>query len=110
MKRLLLILLCMPLFCFSQDKSIKNSKFNFKKSNNYSKNSKKKIQENSRASIFDSTKSTKQSNDSQFIKKKDNVLPYPLNKGLIYMLSETLKKEKVSQKFTIKKKEKIDKK
>ena len=108
MKRLLLILLCMPLFCFSQDKIVNNSKFNFKKSNNYSKNSKKKIKDNSRASIFDSTKSTKQS-DSRFIKKKDNVLPYPLNKGLIYMLSETLKKEKANQKFTINKK-KIDKK
>jgi len=108
MKRLLFILLCIPLFCFSQDKSIKNSKFNFKKSNNYSKNSKKKIKDNSIVTIFDSTKSTKQTH-SQFIKKKDNVLPYPLNKGLIYMLSETLKKEKASQKFTIKKKEKIEK-
>ncbi len=108
MKRLPFILLCIPLLCFSQDKSIKNSKFNFKKSNNYSKNSKKTIKDNSRVTIFDSTKITKQS-DSRFIKKNHNVLPYPLNKGLIYMLTETLKKERASQKFTIKKKEKMEK-
>ena len=107
MRRFLLILLCFPLFCFSQDKIVKNSKFNFKKSNNYSKNSKNQIinKDTSVVSIFDSTKSIKKSNNSQYIKKKDNVLPYPFNKGLIYMLSETLNQEKKSQKFTIKKKE-----
>ena len=107
MKRLLVILLCMPFFFFSQEK--KKSKFNFKKTNNYSKNMKNQIKDTSTGSIFDSSKSIKKFNDSTFIKKQDNVLPFPLNKGLIYILSETLKKEKENQKFTIKKKEKIEK-
>ena len=106
MKRFLLIFFCFPLFCFSQDKNTKKSIFNFKKSNNYTNNSKNKIKDNSIISIFDSTRIGKKTNTSQYIKKKDNVLPYPFNKGLIYMLSETLKNEKEIQKFTIKKKEK----
>ena len=109
MKSLLLILLCFPLFCFSQDKNTKKSTFSFKKYNNYTNNSKNKIKDTSIVSIFDSTRSVKKTNASQYIKKKNDILPYPLNKGLIYMLSETLKKEKVSQKFTIKRKEKIEK-
>ena len=106
MKSLLLILLCFPLFCFSQDKNTKKSTFSFKKYNNYTNNSKNKIKDTSIVSIFDSTRSVKKTNTYQYIKKKDDVLPYPFNKGLIYMLSETLKKEKEDQKFTIKKKEK----
>ena len=38
MKKLLLILLCLPMIGFGQDKNLKKSKFNFNKSNNYGSN------------------------------------------------------------------------
>ena len=40
MKKLLLILLCLPMIGFGQDKNLKKSKFNFNKSNNYGSNMK----------------------------------------------------------------------
>tara|TARA_B110000003_G_C16509583_1_gene480648 strand:+ start:57 stop:479 length:423 start_codon:yes stop_codon:yes gene_type:complete len=38
MKKILLILLCLPMIGLGQDKNLKKSKFNFNKSNNYGSN------------------------------------------------------------------------
>ena len=44
MKKLLLILLCLPMIVFGQDKNLKKSKFNFNKSNNYGSNIKSDVE------------------------------------------------------------------
>ena len=100
MKKLLLILLCLPFIGFGQDNNKKeNSKFNFDKSNNYNATynktiSKKYYNSNSK---FDFNKSVQEHRDStsnyKFYSQNKNSYS-PFNKGLIHLLSIAMQKGK----------------
>ena len=100
MKKLLLILLCLPFIGLGQEYNKKaNSKFNFNKSNNYNATynktiSKKYYNSNSK---FDFNKSVQEDRDSTSNYKfySQNKTSYsPFNKGLIHLLSITIQKGK----------------
>ena len=97
MKKLLLILLCLPMIGFGQDDKIENTKFNFHKSNNYNTIQKKSTsnQYYNSASIYNFKKPIKNNNDtisSYILTPKINSSFSPFNKGLIHIISEAMKK------------------
>ena len=96
MKKLLLILLCLPMIGFGQDDKIENTKFNFNKSNNYNTLEKKKSnQYSSSPSIYNLKKPIKNNNDTianYLSTPKRNSSFSPLNKGLIHIISEAMLK------------------
>ena len=97
MKKLLLILLCLPLIGFGQNSKKGESKFNFNKSNNYNTRYSKTISKEyyNSPSKFNFNKSVKQHNDStsSYIFYSQNPTSYsPFNKGLIHLLSKAMQK------------------
>ena len=110
MKKLLLILLYLPMMGFGQDDKIEKSKFNFNKSNNYNTLEKKLIpnQYYISPSIFDSKKPIKKNNDTisnYILHSKSKSSFYPFNKGLIHIISEAMQKGSNDKSFTLKKQE-----
>ena len=110
MKKLLLILLCLPMIGFGQNDKIEKSKFNFNKSNNYNVLVKTPIsnQHHTSPSIFDSKTSIKKNNDTIYnhiLHPKNNSSFYPFNKGLINIISEAMQKGSNDKSFTLKKQE-----
>jgi len=97
MKKLLLILLCLPMFGYGQDDKIENTKFNFHKSNNYNTLEKKTTsnQYYNSPSIYNFKKPIKNNNDtisSYILTPKSNSSFFPFNKGLIHIISEAMQK------------------
>ena len=99
MKKLLLILLCLPMIGFGQDKNLNKSKFNFNKSNNYSsiKKESNSVESYTNQKVQNSHDSIQKQND-----KESNIF---FNKGLIGIFSETMKKKPNNKPFTLKKQE-----
>ena len=98
MKKLLLILLCLPFIGFGQVKNNK-SKFNFTKTNNYNSEYSKPISKKyyNSPTKYKFNKSGKEYNDSTsrnflYSQPKSNYSPF--NKGLIHLLSEAMQKGK----------------
>ena len=97
MKKLLLILLCLPFIGFGQDDKIENTKFNFHKSNNYNtlENNSTYNQYYNSPSIYNLKKPIKNNNDtisSYILTPKSNSNFHPFNKGLIHIISEAMQK------------------
>jgi len=96
MKKLLLILLCLPMIGFGQDDKIENTKFNFHKSNNYNTLEKKPSnQYYNSPSIYNFKKPIKNNNDtisSYILTPKSNSSFSPFKKGLIHIISEAMQK------------------
>ena len=97
MKKLLVILLCLPMIGFGQDEKIEATQFNFHKSNNYTTLEKTTTsnQYYNSPSIYNFKKPIKNNNDtisSYILKPKRNFSFSPFNKGLIYIIYEAMKK------------------
>ena len=110
MKKLLLILLCLPMIGFGQDKNLKKSKFNFNKSNNYSsiKKESNSVESYTNQKVQNSHDSIQKQNDKEsnlIVNTKNNKSNIFFNKGLIGIFSETMKKKPNNKPFTFKKQE-----
>ena len=110
MKRLLLILLCLPMIGFGQDKNLKKSKFNFNKSNNYCsiKKESNSVESYTNPTVQNSKDSIQKQNDKAsnlIVNTKNNKSNIFFNKGLIGIFSETMKKKPNNKPFTFKKQE-----
>ena len=110
MKKLLLILLCLPLIGFGQDNNLKKSKFNFNKSNNYGsiKKESNSVENYTNPTVQNSKDSIQRQNNkvsNLIVDAKNNQSNIFFNKGLIGILSETIKKKSNHTPFTLKKKE-----
>jgi hypothetical protein len=97
MKKLLLILLCLPMVGFGQDSKKEESKLNFNKSNNYNarynKTTSKKYYNS--PSKFNFNRFVKEHNDStstHIFYSKNKTGYSPFNKGLIHLLSKAMQK------------------
>jgi hypothetical protein len=105
MKKLLLILLCLPLIGFGQDNNLKKSKFNFNKSNNYGsiKKESNSVESYTNQKVQNSNDSIQKQNDKEsnlIVNTKNNKSNIFFNKGLIGILSETMKKKQEVHKHT----------
>ena len=105
MKKLLLILLCLPLIGFGQDKNLKKSKFNFNKSNNYGsiKKESNSVGSYTNQKVQNSNDSIQKQNDKEsnlIVNTKNNKSNIFFNKGLIGIFSETMKKKQEVHKHT----------
>ena len=110
MKKLLLILLCLPMIGFGQDKNLKKSKFNFNKSNNYGsiKKESNSIESYTIPTVQNSKDSIQRQNNkvsNLIVDAKNNQSNIFFNKGLIGIFSETMKKKPNNKPFTLKKQE-----
>ena len=110
MKKLLLILLCLPMIGFGQDKNLKKSKFNFNKSNNYGsiKKESNSIESYTNPTVQNSKDSIQKQNDTDsnlIVNTTNNKSNFFFNKGLIGILSETMKKKSNNKPLTWKKQE-----
>ena len=108
MKKLLLILLCLPMIGFGQDD--KEFFFNFNKSNNYNTLEQNPISNESYTSpIVQNSKDSIQRQNNKasnlIVDAKNNQSNIFFNKGLIGILSETMKKKSNYKPFTLKKQE-----
>lgn len=111
MKKLPLILLCLPLAIFGQETKEK-SKFNFKNSNKYQSLKKTTISNKyyGTPSTFNLKSSIQESNKkkSSYISNSQNNSPLlPFNKGLIHFITDAMQKGKNSSPSIFKKKEAI---
>jgi hypothetical protein len=107
MKKLLLILLCLPMIGFGQVKDNKST-FNFNKSNNYNKNYSNLITKRyyNNDLKFNFNKAVKNHNNtisscSFYSNNKSNYSPF--NKGLIHLLSEAMQQGKNNNPSILKK-------
>ena len=96
MKKLLLILLCLPMIGFGQVKN-NNSTFNFNKTNNYNTGYSKTIAKKyyNSTSKFNFNKSINEHNDSTssyIFYSQNKTSCSPFNKGLIHLLSKAMQK------------------
>ncbi len=110
MKKLLLILLCLPMIGFGQDKNLKKPKFNFNKSNNYGSLKKESnavvSYTNSPAqNSIDSIQIQNDTSSNLIVNTTNNKSSYFFNKGLIGILSEAMKNKSNNNPFTLKKQE-----
>ena len=110
MKILLLILLCLPMIGFSQDKNLKESKFNFNKSNNYGSINKESnsVESYTHPSVQNSKDSIQKQNNkaSNLIEdSKNNRSNICFNNRLIDILSETMNTTLNNKPFNLKKQE-----
>ncbi|MEC9209044.1 MAG: hypothetical protein VX762_01300 [Bacteroidota bacterium] len=96
MRKLLPILLCLPLIGFGQNDKIKNTTFNFHKSNNYNtlENKSTSNQYYNSPSIYNFKKPIKNNDtiSSYILTPKSNSSFHPFNKGLIHIISEAMQK------------------
>ena len=110
MKKLLLILLCLPMIGFGQDKNLKKSKFNFNKSNNYGslKKESNSVVSYTNSPVQNFKDSIQKQNDTAsnlIVNTTNNKSSYFFNKGLIFILSEAMQKKSNNKPFTLKKQE-----
>mgnify|MGYP001315882105 CR=1 FL=1 len=96
MKKILLILLCLPFIGFGQVKNNKST-FNFNNTNNYTAEYSKPISKKyyNSPTKYNFNKSSKEDNDStsSYIFYSQNKTSYsPFNKGLIHLLSKAMQK------------------
>ena len=106
MKKLLLILLCLPMIGFGQD--VKIEKFNFNKSNNYGsiKKASKSAKSYTNSTVHNSKDSIQRQNNKAsnlIVDSKNNQSNIFFNKGLIGILSEAMKKKSNNKPFTLNK-------
>jgi len=112
MKKLLLILLCLPMIGFGQVKNNK-SKFNFNNTNNYNAEYSKPISKKyyNSPTKYNFSKSSKEDNDStsRHIFYSQHKASYsPFNKGLIHLLSKAMQKGKENNPSILKTQNKTD--
>lgn len=106
MKKLLLILLCLPIIGFGQ-KQKKKSSFNFNNTNNYTTKYSKPISKKyyNSPTKYNFHKSSKEDNDStsrHIFYSQPKASYSPFNKGLIHLLSKATQKSKENNQSILK--------